>query len=211
MKKILAGIVVLLAVNLTACAGNEDNSDSGPNSVSENSDEENEAAQTKIITDLEYAVKNDIKIDGVPVTIPCRRDELLASLGDKYSFDDVDNLMYEDKETMIWVVSDYNDEDMIKSIGFRYDDYNNDGIIVSEINKGVLEFASLGADQPYSLDEMLSVYAVPYQRTEIGENNNSTRIQFYSGEDIDGSEYVLQCVFTDNNMLTAICTYYDTE
>lgn len=114
---------------------------------------------------------------------------------------------------MTWVVSDHNDENMIRSIGFRYDDYNNtsDGIIVSEINKGVLELASIGADQPYSLDEMLSVYAVPYQRTKIGENNNSVRIQFYSGDDIDSSEYILQCVFTDNKMLTAIWTYYETE
>jgi hypothetical protein len=195
---------------LTACSAPSETSDEyqAQEEISTISDITTSSKKIKS-SSVEEIVKNDLEIDGVHVTLPCTISELLEGLGSEYRFDDVNRLLYNDELTPLWIVSEYNNEEMIKTIGCTCT-YNSD--IKYDSEKGILTLNSVDGNQPYSIEEITESYNhLPNIVTKCGDNKEDTRIQYYAGNDIATRNYVIQCTFTDSRNGIIVSFYRDDE
>lgn len=190
--------LVLAALSFTACAENKENTDVGQN------------VEDAVMSELAYAVQNDLEVDGMPISIPCTKDEFLKALGKRYSFDEFNNLCYDKKRTMLYVRTDYYDENKIRCVDFFYDDYSRrtGSYIMSEVEKGVLTLRSVKGDIPYSMEDVLEVYTMP---NTIWLEEKMQRLLFYDGEDEAKSAYIMQCAFSERGCESVIINYYETN
>ena len=190
--------LVLAALSFTACAENKENTDVGQN------------VEDAVIAELAYAVQNDLEVDGMPISIPCTKDEFLKALGKRYSFDEFNNLCYDKKRTMLYVRTDYYDENKIRCVDFFYDDYSRkiDSYIMSEVEKGVLTLRSVKGDIPYSMEDVLEVYTMP---NTTWSEEEMQRLLLYDGEDEAKSAYIMQCAFSERGCESVIINYYETN
>ncbi|MCM1089865.1 MAG: hypothetical protein NC092_06390 [Butyrivibrio sp.] len=192
--------LVLASLSFTSCAENKENTDVG------------QSIEAAVMSELAYAVQNDLEVDGAPISIPCTKNEFLKALGKKYSFDEYNDLYYDKKRTMLYVTTDYYDEDKIRCVGFRYDDHSRrtGSYITSEIEKGVLTLRSVKGDIPYSMEDVLEAYTMP--NIDIsGSETKLQRLLFYDGEDHEKSAYTMQCVFSERGCESIIINFYETN
>ena len=104
MKKKIMAIIAAAAMCLTGCGGN-DTSEQIPETketTSEAASEETTAPEESINVNetlaegqerdwsIEDVLKNDLEIDGIPVSLPCTLKEMLDTLGSEYSVDESD-------------------------------------------------------------------------------------------------------------------------
>lgn len=143
---------------------------------------------------IEDVLKNDLEIDGIPISIPCTVEELLNTLGDEYSIDETNlkdanaqehhvvPLVYKDNETML-TISVATEKDL------NYMHFLVDGVFFTNLGyeNGVLFFRT--SSDSYS--EFISKYTYP---SELEIENNKILIKYD-----DGTHY-LDCIFRDNDI-----------
>lgn len=199
MAALLVSVFIMTSCDSKASVSRKAESD--PEHLNISSTVEN-SATTKDI------VKNDLAIDGIPVSIPCTIDDMLRKLGSGYGVDEVYNLTYNGKETMTHFVTEYGDENMINSIGFRYDDYSDkESIIFSEVEKGILSFKAMNGKLPYSIEDVKAAYAFPGEEKAYGDSGEFTRLMYFDGEKYE-SEFVVQFIFSERGIETVFVNYY---
>ncbi|MGN1135667.1 MAG: hypothetical protein ACI4SF_05550 [Oscillospiraceae bacterium] len=111
MKKRLLSLLATFAVvlSLSACKSSETTQETQTSETAESTAMVSETAQTAETTapessdviyetlaegqerdwKIEDVLKNDLEIDGIPISIPCTVEELLETLGDGYSVEDI--------------------------------------------------------------------------------------------------------------------------
>ena len=167
MKKKIMAIIAAAAMCLTGCGGNDT-----PEQIPETEETTTEAASEETTApeesinlyetlaegqerdwNIEDVLKNDLEIDGIPVSIPCTIDELLSTLGDEYNIVDNHSLLYNNEDTMLSISVFPNENNTV--CGFLFVN------LPSLYDKGVLEFTNL--DSTY--DSFINVYTNPNELT----------------------------------------------
>lgn len=113
---------------------------------------------------VEDILKNDIKIDGIPISIPCTLNELLEALGDDYSVDndEIYRFIYEGNSLF---ALNYKNENTYGYLMAAVDSENAnfDSIIVESYmsgrNNGIISLSNLSSGD--SLAECLEKYGEP--------------------------------------------------
>lgn len=139
---------------------------------------------------IEDVLKNDLEIDGIPISLPCTVGELLDTLGKKYSVDESGNLCYNGEKTIISIYKSSGDimEERIAK-GF-YSKYFLKDTNLYNSEKGILTFVDIN-DIPKQ-SEFGNKYTLP---NEIDIDNSNARKQVTSRYN-DESGY-MRCTFRD--------------
>lgn len=132
---------------------------------------------------IEDVLKNDLEIDGIPVSIPCTVEELLNALGDEYSIDE-EVIFYNGEETFLSIITFPDDENIVCGLFFTnmFDE------------KGVLGFKNIND----SLDKFLGKYTLP---SEVEMDETKVKIR-YKDEDC-----YMNCVYRDNCFTNILIGY----
>ncbi len=197
----------VMVVALTACQAQTANiSESEPISVStqQTAGAETVSETFEALSDgqerdwkIEDVLKNDLEIDGIPISIPCTVEELLNTLGEGYSVDEsvfeeeketyFSNLYYNKEKTLIniSIIPEKDEENIFMVQGFGFIDNQT----LSE--KGVLGFNNL--NETYF--EIIKAYPNP---NEIDFEDEKIML-LYCDED-----YFFSCLFRNEKMVTFI-------
>ena len=108
---------------------------------------------------IEDVLKNDLEIDGIPISLPCTVEELLNTLGDGYSVNDSATICYNDKETVSSLLLGDTDN-IVHGVYFKYFMIDQESLFS---DKGVLFFSNISNQYRYS--EFLSQYTFPNEIT----------------------------------------------
>lgn len=89
---------------------------------------------------------------------------------------------------------------------FYYDDYADPGelLIISEVEKGVLTLKCVGGTQPYSLEQIRSVFVMP-----LDSFDSDNRIIYTNGDNPSERGWHMQFVFSDEGKLRSEIVKYD--
>lgn len=108
---------------------------------------------------IEDVLKNDLEIDGIPISIPCTVEELLNTLGDGYSVNNSATICYNDKETVTSLLLGDTDN-TVHGVYFKYFMIDQESLFS---DRGVLFFTKISNQNKYS--EFLSQYTFPDEIT----------------------------------------------
>ena len=129
---------------------------------------------------VEDVLKNDLEIDEIPISIPCTVEELLDTLGERYSVNETNSICYNNEETMLSVSVIAEENTTSKICGFYYTH-------LSIYKKGVLGFRN--SNETYY--EIISKYSNP---NELEIENDKIAIR-YSDE-----TYHFNCSFYNDEL-----------
>ena len=121
---------------------------------------------------IEDILKNDVKIDGIPVSIPCTLNDLLEALGDDYSVDndEIYRFIYEGNSLFSLY---YKNENTYGKLMASVDSENADfdTIIIESYmsgrDNGIISLSDLSSGD--SLDKCLEKYGEPSNTYNDGE------------------------------------------
>ena len=132
---------------------------------------------------IEDVLKNDLEIDGIPVSIPCTVEELLNALGDEYNIDE-EVIFYNGEETFLSISTFPDNENIVCGLFFTnlFDE------------KGILGFRNIND----SFDKFLEKYTLP---NETEKENTKVKIR-YKDEDC-----YMNCVYRGNCFTTIFIGY----
>lgn len=108
---------------------------------------------------IEDVLKNDLEIDGIPISIPCTVEDLLNTLGDGYSVNNSATICYNDKETVTSLLLGDTDN-TVHGVYFKYFMIDQESLFS---DRGVLFFTKISNQNKYS--EFLSQYTFPDEIT----------------------------------------------
>ncbi|MCH5348877.1 MAG: hypothetical protein J1E40_06100, partial [Oscillospiraceae bacterium] len=104
IKKKFLAIFAAAAICLTGCGGNDTPEQPQETTKVENVYETLAEGQERGWK-VKDVLKNDLEIDGIPISIPCTIDDFLNALGDEYSIDR-SGLLYNGELTVLRIFTD---------------------------------------------------------------------------------------------------------
>lgn len=150
---------------------------------------------------IEDVLKNDLEIDGIPISVPCTVGELLDMLGKNYSFDEDGSLYYKGEKTILFIYN--SNEDNIENCivrGFHSKYYLLDKEEEYNTEKGIITFTGFNNSPDYL--KFINNYTLPNEmEVEYFDANNETTIGY-----IDENCY-MDCIFRNNDLSSLFIGY----
>ena len=228
MKKKFLAIFAAAAMFLTGCGGNDapEQITEKEETTSEAASEETTAAESINVYEtlaegqkrdwkIEDVLKNDLEIDGIPISLPCTLKEMLDTLGDEYSVDESD-FVYEGEvitstkyftgESVVLML--YYNNDVTNGLLFTISeskDINEKTLnvhsLLSGLTKGVVSLKDLPVGS--SMEDCINKYGNPNQ---IKDGSNGKTYFMYEDDSCK-----MQISFKNNMMIEVSGCGFKTE